>query len=1372
MRPPRRSRSRLKIRPSTAAPDKYNRLVITDPTYAAGVTYTIEITARYDTDLSVAAVDDPSTTGVNEAGGDATATNDDLDGVKTATVTLTVPSVTPSENAYQVDSAKVVSGEIISAVGNPRDTNPLGYTVANFGDSSWSVAAASGVTDVQFEKSGSNKVVVKAGKNNLAGLTDNNTAVVTIKGDDVDLDDITTDNNITHNITANVSTVNPIYFVNTTNNVMPPTGSDYIYTVNIPKTTKSGTGILPFIVKAGTVAGTPPTLTEAIVANEEYTGVVRALTEGSAGLFRVDNQNMAIDYVGATGALVAGGEHELSLTASGSAGFANRNIVGKVKITVVDVNEAPTTDLPDADNDGKHELELSWKESATASGNLIAAGAKLCDNAESAPCTAPSTSYSFGSEVTNEDGDVLTYAATNTTFAVDETTGALSIKTGQNIARTALISGNGVPTSKNNATTWKYTTAVRTAGEIKSGTTYGTTCEWTSDSYSIPTGKTEAERTNAEKAADLNSANAYCQAQPVYFRGIEVEIDDGVPANAITLDLTVKVLPNLPAMVAGTLPASVAANTTEDYVDYDVTATATQGSFYAKLIDLDDLFTNGGDDSSTDGLNYTKKAVVNPSATPTANFPMADLSINSDNGELQLTNVAPPPPGSDTLERIVRIDVEDGFMDNTGTTADPEMPDVSVVLKITITVETPQLGSLPRITVDENTAVGTTVGSVAGIVDGDDMSAAITYVMEGEVNNRDSDNNRLYEIDRANGDVKVGVQIDHEDMPITENLTLLHIAVQKAGTTGPIGRVAVSLSVNDLNEAPEIASDAPATATVTEQGKPDRAVMSGGAAVVITATDQDAADNGADYSLDPDDKFAIDASGNLTVKGTAALESGEVYNLTVTATDKRDTSLTDTHMVAVTVTDVNEAPMFTNPTGEELTIDRPETHGTDSTKGTRVGDTIVTFTATDPDANETLKFSIRDEADKTYFSIDEDSGVLTLAKAMDYETKQQLEAHVVVTDHAGLSDRVKLIVNIKNLNDNKPVFGAGASPNQPVQENTARNTPLGGVGAYSATDADGDTISYSLDGPHKDSFHIDANGTLMTLEALDADGGAAAQPCGGVVCDITVLAKDGENEPTKQPVTITILNADDSVSSFSVSKANPIADISTVDDPDTKDIDEGDDAMSALADGKTTENKSVPESPENLPANTGSVLDTFVTADWANWGTVLRIEVTAQSPAATCGNGNQCVYVDVEGDESGHKLTLAAYRSTEMDNLFVAAVKVVKKGQGTVATGAVYKHNGSGVAQLEAEEEDEIEIRLAGSKIAPITVQVENEAPEFDNFMPEHEAAYDEGDVDYTFTITDSVSGIPEPEDLPDNDGNSDYMPLVALVSGEPVPYR
>ena len=41
--------------------------------------------------------------------------------------------------------------------------------------------------------------------------------------------------------------------------------------------------------------------------------------------------------------------------------------------------------------------------------------------------------------------------------------------------------------------------------------------------------------------------------------------------------------------------------------------------------------------------------------------------------------------------------------------------------------------------------------------------------------------------------------------------------------------------------------------------------------------------------------------------------------------------------------------------------------------------------------------------------------------------------------------------------------------------------------------------------------------------------------------------------------------------------------------------------------------------------------------------------------------------------------------------------------------------------------------------------------PEISNFAPEHEAAFDDADVEYTFTVTDANSGMPEPEDLPDN---------------------
>ena len=53
-----------------------------------------------------------------------------------------------------------------------------------------------------------------------------------------------------------------------------------------------------------------------------------------------------------------------------------------------------------------------------------------------------------------------------------------------------------------------------------------------------------------------------------------------------------------------------------------------------------------------------------------------------------------------------------------------------------------------------------------------------------------------------------------------------------------------------------------------------------------------------------------------------------------------------------------------------------------------------------------------------------------------------------------------------------------------MPENTARGFVLAN---YAATDADGDTIKYSLSGDDAKSFMISDTGDLMTLESLDAD---------------------------------------------------------------------------------------------------------------------------------------------------------------------------------------------------------------------------------------------------------------------------------------------
>ncbi len=300
-----------------------------------------------------------------------------------------------------------------------------------------------------------------------------------------------------------------------------------------------------------------------------------------------------------------------------------------------------------------------------------------------------------------------------------------------------------------------------------------------------------------------------------------------------------------------------------------------------------------------------------------------------------------------------------------------------------------------------------------------------------------------------------------------------------------------------------------------------------------------------------------------------------------------------------------------------------------------------------------------------------------------------------------------------------------------MNENTLRGTTLA---TYIATDADGDPITYTLSGGDASQYQIDANSACLPRLPLWTPIGAtypirsrsprmtAALPLG------VAAVRRGVD------VSVSINNVDDSISSIRVHQANPV--LGTHGDP-----------MTALADRKTTLRATVPEAPNDLPATAGTAVTKFISTGNARWGSVLRIAVLAQSPDAQCGNGNQCVFIDLEGDDSDDKLKLMAYRTASRDNQFVAAVMPVQAStDATPGDGGVYKHTDGGVPQIHVEEEDSLRIKFGNLRDS---VVIDNEAPEFTNFLPEHEESLDDDEVDYAFTISDAISGIPDPEDLP-----------------------
>src|SRR6185295_17226223 len=211
------------------------------------------------------------------------------------------------------------------------------------------------------------------------------------------------------------------------------------------------------------------------------------------------------------------------------------------------------------------------------------------------------------------------------------------------------------------------------------------------------------------------------------------------------------------------------------------------------------------------------------------------------------------------------------------------------------------------------------------------------------------------------------------------------------------------------NHAPVITSDgADATAAVS-------VAENSTAVTTVTATDADALttltfsiSGGADA-----DKFIINPSTGALSFATAPnfeapADAGadNIYDVVVQVSDG---SLIDTQAIAVTVTNVNEAPVITsNGAGATAAISVTE----NST-------TVTTVAAIDPDAGATLTFSLAG-ADASKFTINPTTGALSFLTAPDFEAPTDAGANnvydvIVQASDGSLIDTQAIAVTVTNV---------------------------------------------------------------------------------------------------------------------------------------------------------------------------------------------------------------------------------------------------------------------------------------------------------------------------------------------------------------------
>ena len=314
----------------------------------------------------------------------------------------------------------------------------------------------------------------------------------------------------------------------------------------------------------------------------------------------------------------------------------------------------------------------------------------------------------------------------------------------------------------------------------------------------------------------------------------------------------------------------------------------------------------------------------------------------------------------------------------------------------------------------------------------------------------------------------------------------------------------VAITVTDVDESgtntPPVFTS-PAAADVAENQT---------AAYTAQATDTDG--DPLSYSLSGTDAglFTINATtGAVSFINAPDFETpgdaggDNVYDITVTASD--GTSSTD-QAVTITVTNVNDnTPSFTSPAAVDVAENQRLAY---------------TATATDADG-DTLTYGLSG-TDAALFTIDPNTGVVSFNNAPDFEAPGDDGGdnvyNIDVTATDGTNDRTQAVaITVTNVNDSDPVFSSPATASAAENQRLAYTTV--------ATDADGDTLSYSLSGTDAALFTIDpATGVVSFRTPPDFEMPGSAD--GDNVYDITVTASDGDNS-TEQAVAITVTDEEE-----------------------------------------------------------------------------------------------------------------------------------------------------------------------------------------------------------------------------------------------------
>ena len=320
----------------------------------------------------------------------------------------------------------------------------------------------------------------------------------------------------------------------------------------------------------------------------------------------------------------------------------------------------------------------------------------------------------------------------------------------------------------------------------------------------------------------------------------------------------------------------------------------------------------------------------------------------------------------------------------------------------------------------------------------------------------------------------------------TAGTNTVSVSVQGISTS-----VSFTVTSTTANIAPVFTEDSSTTRTIAEN---TAAGVNIGAAIAAT----DANNDTPTYTLSGTDAAAfsiVSTSGQLRTHAALDYETKFTYTVTVTVSDG---SLADTITVTINVTNIADDQQPGGPTyasGEEIPTLPTGFWVADEVKQAAFsfsgGSTIIAFNHGGAMVE-----------DGTTYTCVSDGGCRI-------ENRRVTEGMIQVT--GGESEEAPEPTNTA------PVFSEGGSASRTIAENAATDVNIGA--AITATDADNDTLAYTLSGTDSAAFNIESTtGQLQTQSALDYETKS--------IYTVTITVSDGTLTDTIT-VTINVTNIDE-----------------------------------------------------------------------------------------------------------------------------------------------------------------------------------------------------------------------------------------------------